>query len=153
MLYHQLFEIIDIKTKKLICRTLLQLEENENKNRYDNVFDDFIELKNKDLILWSNGKIFYYNKIENNYKLSQVINEMTQQINNQELCDIGYVDMYKLYNIIELDNNTLLSCNSLWVKLYNYTNKGYELIKVIPMFLDVENLIHIKDNNYLVIHH
>ena len=69
------------------------------------------------------------------------------------MCQIGHIDIYDLYNIIELDDNTLLSCNSLGIKLYNYTNKEYKLIKVIPMFLDVKNLIHIKDNNYLVIHH
>ena len=153
MLYHQLFEIIDIKTKKLICRTLLQLEENENKNRYDNVFDDFIELKKKDLILWSNGKIFYYNKIENNYKLSQVINELSQQKNFSQVTQNGYVALYDLYNIIELDDNTIISCNSIGIKLYNYTNKEYKLIKVIPIVFGVKNLIQIKDNNYLVIHH
>ena len=149
VLYYELFEIIDIKTQKRICKIKPKVENRGSKN----MFIGFIGLKNKDLILWSTSQIFYYNKVENNYILSQVINEKTQQINEQELCQIGYVDIYKLYNIIELDNNTLLSCNSLGIKLYNYTNKEYKLIKVIPMFLNVENLIHIKDNNYLVIHH
>ena len=153
ILYNKLFEIIDIKTKKRICRIELKLEK-DNGNRYcDNLFNDFIELKNKDLILWSRGKIFYYNKIENNYQLSQVINELTQQRNKKEMCQIGYIDIYNLYNIIELDNNAFLSCNSLGIKLYNYDNKEYRLIKVIPLFLDVRNLIQISDNNYLVIHH
>ena len=153
VLYRELFEIIDIKTKKRICIIILKLEEKNYIRYYDDMFEDFIELKNKDLVLWSSGKIFYYNKIENNYKLCQIINELKQQKNRTEICQIGYVELYDLYNVIELDNNTLLSCNSIGIKLYNYNNKEYKLIKVIRMFLDVKNMIRIKDNNYLVIHH
>ena len=153
VLYRELFEIIDIKNKKRICIIILKLEEKNYIRYYDDMFEDFIELKNKDLVLWSSGKIFYYNKIENNYKLCQIINELKQQKNRTEICQIGKVEIYNLYNVIELDNNTLLSCNSIGIKLYNYNNKEYKLIKVIRMFLDVKNMIQIKDNNYLVIHH
>ena len=45
------------------------------------MYSDFIELKSKDLILWSNGKIFYHKKSGDNYKLSQVIYEVGQQKN------------------------------------------------------------------------
>ena len=72
ILYNKLFEIIDIKTKKHIFRTILKLEKDNNNRYYDNMFIDFIELKNKNLILWSSGKIFYYNKIGN--KLKKEIN-------------------------------------------------------------------------------
>ena len=119
ILYRELFEIIDIKTKKHISKVTLKLEEESGTRYYDNMFRDFIELKNKDLVLWSSGKIFYYNKIENNYKLCQIINELKQQKNRTEICQIGYVELYDLYNVIELDNNTLLSCNSIGIKLYN----------------------------------
>ena len=68
VLYREFFEIIDIKTKKRICKIILKLEEKSGTRYYDNMFEDFIGLKNKDLVLWSSGKIFYYNKIENNYK-------------------------------------------------------------------------------------
>ena len=153
VLYREFFEIIDIKTKKRICKIILKIEETNYIRYYDDMFEDFIELKNKDLVLWSSGKIFYYNKIENNYKLCQIINELKQQKNRTEICQIGYVELYDLYNVIELDNNTLLSCNSIGIKLYNCNNKDYKLIKVISMFLDVKNMIQIKDNNYLVIHH
>jgi len=153
ILYRELFEIIDIKTKKHICKVTLKLEEKSGTRYYDNMFEDFIGLKNKDLVLWSSGKIFYYNKIGNNYKLCQIINELKQQKNRTKICQIGYVEIYNLYNVIELDNNTLLSCNSIGIKLYNYNNKEYKFIKVIRMFLDVKNMVQIKDNNYLVIHH
>ena len=66
VLYHELFEIIDIKTNKRICKIILKIEETNYIRYYDDMFEDFIELKNKDLVLWSSGKIFYYNKIENN---------------------------------------------------------------------------------------
>ena len=152
VLYREFFEIIDIKTKKRICKIILKLEEKSGTRYYDNMFEDFIELKNKDLVLWSSEKIFYYNKIENNYKLCQIINELKQQANTTVI-NRTKIELYDLYNIIELDNNTLLSCNSIGIKLYNYNNKEYKLIKVIRMFLDVKNMIQIKDNNYLVIHH
>ena len=117
------------------------------------MFFDFVELKNKDLILWSRVKIFYYKKFENKYELSQVINEITQQINETKITQRGSIDVYDLYNIIELDNNALLSCNSIGIKIYNFINNEYKLISAIPMFLDVENIIQIKPNNFLVIHH
>jgi len=69
------------------------------------------------------------------------------------MCQIGYVPIYSLYNIIELENNALFSCNSIGIKVYNFIDNEYKLVKVIPMFLDVENLIKIKDNNFLVVHH
>ena len=52
-----------------------------------------------------------------------------------------------------MDNNILLSCNSIGIKIYNFLNNEYKLVKVIPMFLDVRNVIQIKPNDFLVIHH
>ena len=84
------------------------------------MYNDLIELKNKNIILWSNGKIFYYKKIDKNYKLVQTINEVKQQKNHKGMYQIGYVEEYDLYNIVELDNNILISCNSIGLKIYNY---------------------------------
>ena len=61
------FEIFDIRTKKRICRIEGEFEKEDEKRYNDNIFFDFIELKNKDLILWSKGKIFYYKKFDNKY--------------------------------------------------------------------------------------
>ena len=152
ILYENYFEVFDIKTRKKICKIKQKLK-SEYPRYYDNHFDDFIELKNKDIILWSKGKIFYYKKFNNNYKLSQIINELRQQ-KNEEICyQIGMIEMYDLYNIIELENNILLSCNSIGLKIYNFKKKEYILEKVIPMFLDVEYAILIKTNIFLIIHH
>ena len=100
VLCYDFFEILDIKTKKRICRIegKFEKEEKYNDRYYDNIFFDFNELKNKDLIIWSKGKIFYYKKCDNKYELSQVINDVTQQINGTELCQIGCTDIYDLYN-------------------------------------------------------
>ena len=152
ILFDDFFVIINIKTKKQICEIKSKFEKESNKY-YENLFFDFIELKNKDLILWSKEKIFYYKKSGDNYDISQVINELKQQRNKTKLCQLGDIEIYDLYNIIELENNILLSCNSIGIKIYKFIKKEYKLINVIPMFLDVENLIQIKDNNFLVIHH
>ena len=152
VLYDYSFDIYNIKTGQKISNTGEKLKE-EYPRYYDNIYDDFIELKSKNLILWSNGKIFYYKRMGNNYTLSQIINEVTQQNNRQKCCQIGMVDIYDLYNVIELENNNLLSCNSIGLKIYNYIENEYKLIKIIPMFLDVENVIQIRENYFLVIHH
>ena len=65
---------------------------------------------------------------------------------------IGYITIYDLYNIIESDNNILLSCNSVGIKFYNFINNEYKLNKVISM-LNVRNIIQINPKNSLVIHH
>ena len=152
LLYDHFCQIFDIKTGKEICIIQGKFEE-EYPRYYDNIFYDFIELKNKDLIIWSKGKIFYYKKSGNYYEISQVINELKQQKNQTKLCQIGCVEIYGLYNIIEFENNILLSCNSIGIKIYNFIEKEYKLVKVISMFLDVENAIQIRDNNFLIIHH
>ena len=152
ILYDEFFEVYNIKTGQLISITKENLESN-CPIYYDNYYKNFIELKNKDLILWSRGKIFYYKKTGNNYKLSQVIYEVEQQKNKTDIWQIGEVDKYNLYNIIELDNNILLSCNSIGLKIYNFIENEYKLINVFPMFLDVENVIQLRENNFLVIHH
>ncbi len=68
ILYEEFFEVYNIKTGQLISTTKENLE-SDYPRFYDNYYDDFIELKNKDLILWSRGKIFHYKKTGNNYKL------------------------------------------------------------------------------------
>ena len=151
-LYDDYFMISNIKTKKQICLIEGNFKR-EHPRYYDTIFYDFIELKNRDLIIWSRGKIFHYKKSGDNYQIKQVINELEQQHNRTKICQIGYVPMYDLYNVIELENNVLLSCNSIGLKVYNFIDNEYKLIKVIPMFLDVENVIKIKENNFLIVHH
>ena len=151
-LYNDFFAILNLKTKKQICLIKGNFKR-ESPGYYDNIFYNFIELKNRDLIIWSRGKIFHYKKSGDNYEIKQVINELEQQKNRRKICYIGYVPIYSLYNIIEFENNVLLSCNSVGIKLYNFIDNEYKLVKVIPMFLDVENVIKIKDNNFLIVHH
>ena len=93
ILYYKFFEIFDLKTNKKIC-TIKENFEEEYTRYYDNMYDDLIELKNKNIIAWSRGKIFYYKKIDNNYKLVQTINEVKQQKNNVGIYQIGYVEEY-----------------------------------------------------------
>ena len=153
LLFDHSFIVLDAKTRKIICK-IEGISDDDEVRYYDNIFYDLIELKNNnDLILWSSGKIFYYKKSDDKYELSQVINEVKQQKNVVNMYQIGYVEEYDLYNLVEFENNTIISCNSKGIKIYNYIDKEYKLEKVIPMFLDVENIIKIKDNNFLVIHH
>ena len=148
LLYDDFFVILNLKSKKQIC--LIKVNFERKNTGYDNtIFYDFIELKNRNLIIWSRKKILHYKKSGDNYELKQVINELEQQYN--QTTHNFMVD--SLCNVIELENNALLSCNSIGIKIYNYIENKYKLVKIIHMFLSVVNLIKIKDNNFLVVHH
>ena len=151
-LYDDFFAILNLKTKKQICLIKGNFKR-ESPGYYDNIFYNFIELKNRDLIIWSRGKIFHYKKSGDNYEIKQIINELEQQHNQTIDYFTGDVSEYSLYKIIELENNVLLSCNSIGTKVYNFIDNEYKLVKVIPMFLDVENVIKMEDNIFLVVHH
>ena len=64
-LYDNFFVILNLKTKKQICRIIGNFER-KRPRYYDTIFYDFIELKNRDLIMWSRGKIFHYKKSGDN---------------------------------------------------------------------------------------
>ena len=147
-LYEDFFVILNLKTKKEICKIKSTLER-EFPRYHDNIFNNFVELKNRNLIMWSEGKIFHYEKSGDNYEIKQVINELEQQYNQT----IHNFMADSLCNVIELENNALLSCNSIGIKIYNYIENKYKLVKIIHTFLNVVNLIKIKDNNFLVVHH
>ena len=152
LLSDHFFMILNLKTKKQICFIIRNF--GREYYRYSDIqFDDFIELKNRDLIIWSKAVILHYKKSGDNYEIKQIINEFEQQYDQTKIGPIRYVPIYNLYKIIELDNNVLLSCNSLGINIYRFINNEYKSETFIPMFLDVENVIKIDGDNFLVVHH
>ena len=55
-LYDDFFAILNLKTKKQICLIKGNFKR-ESPGYYDNIFYNFIELKNRDLIIWSRKNI------------------------------------------------------------------------------------------------
>lgn len=89
-------------------------DDNEDRNELEDL-KNFIELKNKDLVLWTSRIILFYSLYEKNYKLYQTIDEF----NEKKFPDF-YVD-----NIIELENGNLVVCSYQGLKLYAKTKTQY----------------------------
>ena len=58
LLYDDFFVILNLKSKKQIGLIKVNFER-ENTRYYNTIFYDFIELKNRDLIIWSRKKILH----------------------------------------------------------------------------------------------
>ena len=53
-------------------------DDNEDRNELEDL-QNFIELKNKDLVLWSSRIILFYSLYDKNYKLYQTIDEFNEK--------------------------------------------------------------------------
>ena len=120
----------------------------------DNYFRllDFIELKNNDLLLWTSKIIIIYKQSKESYKLLQVINEFKQGTNYiaYDSEDDSETESYNLNSLHELRNGLLVSCNSYGLKFYSKNNDKYNLISKQKIELNVENILEIKENNFIL---
>ena len=77
---------------------------------------NFVELRNKDLIIWSDNNIFCYKFSKKNkkssYLIHQIINEFNQGTNSFSSGYDGTSEYYDLNSVNELMNGNLVSCNS-----------------------------------------
>jgi len=118
----------------------------------------FIELKNNDLLLWTSKIIIIYKKIQKDYRLLQVINEFKQGTNYIEYDSDEVEDedeqrgteCYDLNSLHELRNGLVVSCNSYGLKFYSKNNDKYTLILKQSLEYNVENIIEIKENIFIL---
>jgi len=112
----------------------------------------FIELKNNDILLWNSEIIIIYKKIQKNYKLLQIINEFKQGTNYFEYNRYGDkgAECYDLNSLHELRNGLIVSCNSYGLKFYSKNNDKYTLISKKEIRFEVENIIEIKENFFML---
>ena len=113
---------------------------------------NFVELRNKDLIIWSDNNIFYYkfSKKNESYKIHQIINEYNQGTNSFSSGYGGRFEYYNLNSVNELMNGNLVSCNSFGLKFYKKEKDNYNLIFKIKM-LTVENIIEFEENKIFLL--
>jgi hypothetical protein len=163
ILFVELLSIYSLKTfKKLneikLDNTLFQNsekdeKESENKNE---IVIDLIELKNLDLVLWTTkDTILFYKFTDNNYTLSQKINENIQKEEKddyffRERFYSNNKDVYNINSIYQLTNGNILSCNTDGIKIYCIKNDKYELELNYPMDIEVINAIEIKSNQLIL---
>jgi len=133
------------------------------KSYRDSKLNNFLELKNKDLIILSEQKIFYYKLLKKNsslYIIHQIINEFNQGanliintgmdgMNNYDEDRIIY-EHYCLNSVCELMNGNLVSGNSFGLKLYNKINDNYNLISKQKM-LSIDDIIEFDVNKLILI--
>ena len=107
---------------------------------------NFVELRNKDLIIWSYSKIFYY-KLSKNinelYTIHQIIDDLNQGYNY-------FCSWYNIHSVNELMNGSLVSCNSTGLKYYKKENDNYIFI-FQKMMLEVENMIEFEENKLFLL--
>ena len=99
--------------------------------------DGFIELKNSDIILWSEDIIFIYKLIDNKYKCHQKIG-------------LYYHDgIYKINAFIELKNGNLICANTFGLNIFGKkkkTNDCYSLLSKKKMNTDIKKMIEMESN-------
>lgn len=134
--------IYSINTFKLICNIT------PNVNVCNLNLINFIELKNNDIIIWSQRTILLFYKLSyKEYKQYQIINEYT-------LSPYFSYDLYSSYNInsiYQLKNGLLISCNSYGLYFYYKKDNKYILLSKHEISIEVENIIEIKENVLVVI--
>ena len=114
---------------------------------------NFVELRNKDLIIWSDNNIFCYKLSKRNnesYVIHQIINEYNQGANSFSDGYWGRFEYYDLNSVNELMNGNLVSCNSFGLKFYKKEKDNYNLISKIKM-LTVEYMIEYEENKLFLL--
>ena len=126
-------------------------------NKNDEI-ENVIGLKNNDLVIYNEHKIYIYNLINDNYILNQTINEYEQGTNlkviNQKLfgnkTEISKEGTYRINSIYELNNGNLVSCNVYGIKLYHKENGLYKLLYMKEIKDEVENVIELNNNKLII---
>ena len=142
ILFSSKLGIYSINTFKLICNIT------PNVNVCNLNLINFIELKNNDIIIWSQRTILLFYKLSyKEYKQYQIINEYT-------LSPYFSYDLYSSYNInsiYQLKNGLLISCNSYGLYFYYKKDNKYILLSKHEISIEVENIIEIKENVLVLI--
>lgn len=151
-MYNQYFKIINLDDNSEIFRSDLA-EMGFELNKYSEIkyynhsnFQNFYVLKNEDLLLWTGMILFYYKKEENKYILYQSFN----QFNEEE--KPGLFQNY-INNVLELDNDSFITCNTFGIRIYKKKNNKYNLVQKIKIFLEVYDCFKINQDLLLLVNY
>ena len=103
-------------------------EKSETHREIDETLKGFVELKNRDIVIWSNDYLFFYNILNEKYKQYQVIHDTDINYSYSDFFPNPIVNYSKLCSVIELMDGNLATCNSFMIKLYKKQNNKYEKI-------------------------
>jgi hypothetical protein len=103
-------------------------EKSDSQGEIDESLKGFVELKNKDIVIWSNDYLFFYNIFNEKYSQYQVIHDTDISYTYNDFFPKSNVNYSKLCSVIELMDGNLATCNSFMIKLYKKQNNKYEKI-------------------------
>ena len=132
-----------------------------NKNKKLNIFKDFnfLELKNFDLVLWTNEFIYLYKLCNKKYILYQKIYEISQiekDINKVSKFFDNDNDKYRINSIYELSNGNIISCENSELNIYHRNNiqkndkYEYILLSIHELF-NVKHIIELNSNKLILL--
>ena len=103
-------------------------EKSESHREIDESLKGFVELKNRDIVIWSNDYLFFYNILNEKYKQYQVIHDTDINYRYSDFFPEPVVSYSELCSVIELMDGNLATFNTFMIKLYKKQNNKYEKI-------------------------
>ena len=135
-------DLKNYKDKSSISEKNSDVNEYLNSDRWNELIN-FVELKNKDLIIWSHKSFFYYRlskNINKLYYIHQIISLLNEKTDNK---------FVSLYSVNELMNGSLVSCSNLGLKFYNKINDNFIFISENPIE-SVKNIFEFAENQLIL---
>ena len=136
LIIYSLYTFLEIS--QIIPLLLKNKKGNEGETQEAYSLKNFVELKNKDLVLWTLKIIFFYTLSGKNYKLYQAIHE-------SNLIEYFYFD-----DIIEMENGNLIISSYKGIKLYTKTKDQYIFNYFYSFEYYIEKVLKIKSNRIII---
>ena len=136
LIIYSLYTFLEIS--RIIPLLLKNRKGNEGETQEAYNLKNFVELKNKDLVLWTSKIIFFYTLSGKNYKLYQTIDE-------SNLIEYFYFD-----DIIEMENGNLIISSYQGIKLYTKTKDQYIFNYFYSFEYYIEKVLKIKSNRIII---
>ena len=127
--------IYSLYTFKEISRISPDYLKKESQDKTPNAYllKNFIELKNKDLLLWTSRIILFYSLSDKHYNLYQIIDESNEDKLIEEHKNCSKLSYFYFRNIIEIKNEDLILYSYIGIKLYTKKKDNTFLIITIRL--------------------
>ena len=144
--------IYSLFTFREISRIIPELLKKENLDLTQNAYylKNFIELKNKDLVLWTSRITLFYSLSGKNYKLYQTIDGSDRDKLNEEQNNYSRLSYFYFTNINETENGDLVLCSYIGIKLYTKNKDQYNFKYYYSSEYDLQNALRIKSNRLIL---
>ena len=133
--------IYSLTTFKQIDNIKINLSNNiffklfDEARHYENdLKNDFLELYNYDIVVWTRNLILFYKMTNKGYEFYQKI-----------------TDNYKINSIYELKNKNLITCSVVGLNIYSKKKNKYYLLEQYPLENEVLNLFEVKNYSLILI--